>query len=355
MDNHMSHWRGFGKSLVFTSLFCLVIAVITKMIWSSAWGEHLAISFGYGYSAVFTAHLLSVYKPDLPYRFINLLSVTSSMIFGTANAHYWLKKYEKFSDFSDLQPVMALGLIFTVACFFYFYAYEQKIVAEKELEIAKRKQSEQEKALLLSQLNQLQSQIEPHFLFNTLANINVLIEQNPPSASKMLEKLTELLRATLKKSRRRLVTVEDELSLVDAYLAIHKIRLGNRLEYEVSVESSLRETLLPPMLLQPLVENAIQHGIEPKSDSGKVQVSITCDDELFHIRIMDTGVGLSDGNSTTGNGISLDNIRQRLHALFAGNASLGLSENREGGTTSHIAINRTALETLIQSNGLINE
>lgn len=318
------------KSLLFTSIFCTIIAFATQSIWPSALFEHLAISFGFGYSAVLSAHLISWMNPMLSLRIVNLYSLIAAMLLGTSNAYLWLNKYPDFSTVQDMKSIVFLGFLFTGACFFYFYAHEQKLVAQKELEKAKRKQSEQEKALLLSQLRQLQSQIEPHFLFNTLANVSALIEHEPKSAQRMLEKLTELLRGTLKSSRGDSSTLSGELGLIHAYLDIQKIRLADRLDFQI--ENQLTgERSLPPMVLQPLVENAIQHGIEPNVTGGSIHVVAFEKEGQLLITVEDSGVGLGQESSHTGHGVGIANTKQRLSGLYGDEASLSISESTNGG------------------------
>lgn len=338
--------RNLAKSLLFTSLFCVVIAFTTQAIWPSDITLHLAISFGYGYSAVAIAHLLSRFAPQLSARLVNVFSLSGSMIFGTLHAYLWLSKYAHFSHFSAMKPVIFLGFVFTGVCFFYFYAHEQKLIAEKALEASKRRQSEQEKALILSQLQQLQSQIEPHFLFNTLANISVLIGSEPYKAQMMLEKLTDLLRGSLRSNRNRTTTLREELHLVDAYLGIQKIRLGDRLDYEIAMPGAADDIPLPPMLLQPLVENAVSHGIEPKAAGGKVTIKSEIYDEWFEVSVCDSGIGLQPSALSAGHGIALDNIRQRLSGLFADDACLIIAQNHDAGVTATIRIKRLLLDQL---------
>lgn len=330
--------RDWVVSILATTVFCLAIAVATKLIWAGKWYEHIAISFGYGYCAVLSAFAISKMWPSFPLLRINGLSILFSFVFGTLNAYLVLSHYSAFSGFSDIVPVAFLGLVLTAGCFFYFYAYEQKMIAERELEIAKRKQSEQEKALILSQLKQLQSQIEPHFLFNTLANIQVLIDSEPTQAKQMLSKLTDLMRATLKTNTKELISLREELVLADAYLGIHQVRLGERLQYSIDYDTAIDQVQLPPFLVQPLVENAIQHGIEPNGAGGEIKIEATKQDGLIEIRVEDSGVGLEAPSSHNGHGVGLANIRQRLQAMFNDSASLSIVQNSLGGVTASIRI-----------------
>ncbi|WP_154179727.1 sensor histidine kinase [Vibrio furnissii] len=332
-----------GKSLTFTALFCFVIALGTQAIWPSPLRGHLIISFGYGVSAYLCALVLGAVFPSLSTRHVNLLALAGAMVLGTTNAYIWLNQYPGFDTLAALKPVMMLGLMFTALCFFYFYAHEQKLVAENALEVAKRRQSEQEKALLLSQLKQLQSQIEPHFLFNTLANVNALIASEPHKAQRMLEKLTDLLRSSMR-HREGVSTLKDELELIDAYLGIQSIRLGNRLRYSLPNDPQWHALCLPPMLLQPLVENAIEHGIEPKAEGGEVNVTIERQQDAIVLTVSDNGAGL--GEIPKGNGIALENVRQRLHGLFGRDAKFTLTQNAKGGVTAAIRIAEHATQPL---------
>lgn len=337
MNNSVTYASNAIKSFGYTTIFCAVIAFVTQSIWSSPYNEHLAISLGYGYSSVIGSLLLSWWFPQLSNRVVTVISLAGAMVFGTMNAYWWLSIYDRFADLSQLKPVMVLGFIFSVTCFFYFYTHEQKLLAQKELETAKRIQSEQEKALVLSQLRQLQSQIEPHFLFNTLANVNALISHDPKTAQHMLDKLTELLRGTLHNSRQSHSTLEAELNLVDAYLAIQQIRLGERLSYQIN---NLLDLALPlaPLLLQPLVENAIQHGIEPKAEGGEVLIEISQQNQMINIEVTDSGVGLGNVATKDGHGIGLENTRERVKALYGDEASLSIRQVETGGVKAVIQI-----------------
>ncbi|WP_371413419.1 sensor histidine kinase [Aliivibrio sp. EL58] len=334
------------KSLAITTVFCLIIAMMTSNIWPSPFYEHVLISFGYGYSAVLCSFALEWFLPTLKKAYSTVIAMVLSLALGTFHASLWLNKYDDFATLEALQPIVLLGLIFTGICFYYFHATEKTLQAEQALEISKRKQLEQEKALALSQLSQLQSQIEPHFLFNTLANISALIELDSDKAKLMLEKLTDLLRGTLKTNRNPLITLEQEVELLSAYLSIQQIRLGERLTYEI--ENQLSGTIsLPPLLIQPLVENAITHGIEPQAKGGKVVIMFKQQDNRFKVSISDNGLGLEQMTSTKGNGMSLNNIKQRLHNLFDGTASIMIIENEEGGVDAELSI---PLEKLAQLN-----
>ncbi len=337
------------KSLTFTSLFCLAIATATSYVWSAPFYKHVLISLGYGYSAVLGARVLTLIAPDLSPQLMNIISLVFSMLGGSVNAHYWLSDYPQFSTYEDLKPIIMLGFIFTAFCIYCFYAYEKNIYAKHELEKAQRIQSDQEKALVLGELKMLQSQIEPHFLFNTLANINVLIESDPSRAKEMLSRLSDLLRATLRKNRTRFVPLEHELDLLSAYLGIQKIRLGELMNYTIESNELVEALMIPPFLLQPLVENSIVHGIEPRMSRGHIKISIAQNQFEIILEVSDNGVGLINNNSSGGHGIGLQNIRSRLKTLFGNDAKLLVIQNETQGVTSKISINKQVLEKTLNS------
>jgi sensor histidine kinase YesM len=325
-----------ARGIIGTSIFCFIIAIATSSVWGAPFYEHILISFGYGLSAIICSFVIDRCFPNLAQQRLStvILSLTASVCLGSLNAYFIVSKYPGFDDLSGLKPVIFLGLIFTVCCFYYFYSQEKHIALQKEVQDAKRLQTEQEKALIEGQLKQLQSQIEPHFLFNTLANINALIEYDTKAAKAMLEKLTELLRGSLASHRAKTVTLQSEMDLVSAYLGIQKIRLGDRLEFTIEADESVRNHNIPPFVIQPLVENAIQHGIEPSVDGGRITITSTIEDRMIRVAVFDTGLGLMSGVSTAGCGVGLDNIRLRLHKLYGDKAQCSIKENPSGGVTS---------------------
>ena len=181
-----------------------------------------------------------------------------------------------------------------------------------------------------ARLKLLQAQIEPHFLFNTLANLQALIGVDPERAQAMLRHLDGYLRATLATTRNDRGTLAGEFALLKGYLEILAIRMGPRLAYELELPAELAEATLPPMLLQPLVENALRHGLEPKVEGGKVRVSAREEAKQLILLVEDTGRGLCNSD-TAGTGVGLAHVRQRLAAVYGGTASMQTGENAGGG------------------------
>jgi hypothetical protein len=180
-----------------------------------------------------------------------------------------------------------------------------------------------ERQALQAQLRLLQAQIEPHMLFNTLANLQGLIAIDPQRAGRMLDQLIQYLRATLSVSRAETTTLDQEFAALDAYLGLMSVRMGARLAYRCACRTRCAARL-PTMLLQPLVENAIVHGLEPKIDGGTVTIEAAQRGELLEITVRDTGLGLDQANPRHGGGVGLATTRERLQVLYGERAGVDL-------------------------------
>ncbi len=177
-----------------------------------------------------------------------------------------------------------------------------------------------------SQLRLLQAQIEPHFLFNTLANVQSLMDHDTPRAKLMLEAFTDYLRASLSQLRSADSTLAAELDMAQSYLLLLQIRMDERLRFVIEADDQARAAIVPPLLLQPLVENAIRHGLEPKVEGGQVRISASVIDGRLQVCVDDDGLGLNAPRRVgrSGNGVGLANIRARLKTRYADNAELSL-------------------------------
>jgi PAS domain S-box-containing protein len=217
----------------------------------------------------------------------------------------------------------------------------QDITERKQAEKARLQEQEMrrlsaERQVVEAQLRTLQAQIEPHFLFNTLANIVSLVDNEPAAAKQMLQYLTTYLRQSLQRSRKGSSTLGHEADMLRDYLGIFKLRLGTRLGFHINIPQELRELSFPPMLLQPLVENSIIHGIEPKVDGGTITVIAERNGAALRVMIADTGLGFSD--LMKAQGIGLENVKSRLQALYADRAGLALEENTPCGVTAVLEV-----------------
>ncbi len=189
-----------------------------------------------------------------------------------------------------------------------------------------------------TQLKLLESQLEPHMLFNTLANLRALIGVDPARAQTMLDRLIDFLRATLNASRRSVHPLADEFSRLQDYLALMQIRMGERLQVELDLPPELAHCEVPALLLQPLVENAIKHGLEPQRGGGRLRLSARRDGEQLLLRVCDTGAGLEGArrNDLPGTGFGLTQVRERLQTLYGDLAGLTLRADEAGGTLAEV-------------------
>jgi CHASE1-domain containing sensor protein len=212
----------------------------------------------------------------------------------------------------------------------------RKLAENTRLEEQQVRRMSAERELVATQLRMLQAQIEPHFLFNTLANVISLIDKEQNSAKTMLQHLTNSLRLALERSREDISTLEQESEMLRDYLSIFKMRLGPRLDFIIEIPDELLKLPFPPMLLQPLVENAVKHGIEPKIDGGRISVKAIKINGLLRLSVSDTGLGFSDPMNA--DGLGLENVRARLHALYTVGAGLVLEQNMPCGATATIEV-----------------
>jgi hypothetical protein len=207
--------------------------------------------------------------------------------------------------------LMSIGISF--ALYLWFGAKAQQIHAEKQAAEA--------------QLRLLQGQIEPHFLFNTLANVLALMDTDTPKARQMLEAFTEYLRSSLGQLRADEGKLGREFELAERYLRLMQSRMEDRLRFDLQLEPGLQELPLPPLLLQPLVENAIHHGLEPKLEGGAISVRASREGESVLLEVRDNGLGLRQAAARprgSGHGMALQNLRSRLQSRYGSAASLEL-------------------------------
>jgi LytS/YehU family sensor histidine kinase len=190
-----------------------------------------------------------------------------------------------------------------------------------------------------AKMQAMQAQVEPHFLFNTLASVEHLIETNPPRASAMQRTLIQYLRAVIPQMRDANLTTSlgRELDMVTAYLDLLKMRMEERLSVEIDVPDGLRSAAFPPMMLQSMVENAIKHGLETKPEGGYLKVSAEVVDSKLRVTVADDGVGFGVAPSK-GTGLGLSNIRERLKLLHGEAGRLHIGGNTPSGVIATIEV-----------------
>jgi LytS/YehU family sensor histidine kinase len=205
---------------------------------------------------------------------------------------------------------------------------------QRELSEVRRRQKEANLRLLL-----LQAQIEPHFLFNTLASLRALIREDVDKAEGLVDALVDHLRAVLPRIRGDVgaSTLSDQVAICASYLELMSIRLDGRLSCRIDVPEMLQNAIVPPLMLLTLVENAIKHGIEPKSDAGEIRIEArqSLDSAQIIIAVTDDGVGLAE---TANNGLGLQNLREQLALRYGDRASLSLTSPAEGGAIASLLI-----------------
>ena len=203
------------------------------------------------------------------------------------------------------------------------------------------REREQQATLLTSRLNEarlhaLQAQLQPHFLFNTLNGIATLLRRDPAKAEDMLLSLSELLRIALNTSQRQEIPLREEMDFLGRYLAIQKMRFDDRIEVIEEIHADAMDCLVPALLLQPLVENAIRHGLEPSGKLGQLRITGSRDGEWLKLSVQDNGVGLKSANSRSG--VGLANVRERLATLHGTDHDCQLVERAEGGVAVNIRL-----------------
>ena len=188
-----------------------------------------------------------------------------------------------------------------------------------------------------ARLQALQAQVEPHFLFNTLAHVKWLYRRDAESGRRMLDRLVDYLHGALPQVRQTTTTLEQELRLAQAYLDIQQLRIGGRLAFSIDVPEDIAQLRFPPLMLLTLVENSIKHGIAPQTGGGTIGIRAQADEQKLRIEVRDTGAGLREAKGT---GLGLANVRARLAALFGAGARLVIEPNLPHGVVAAIEIPR---------------
>jgi sensor histidine kinase YesM len=236
-------------------------------------------------------------------------------------------------------------LRYALMCGFFTVVFVYLRLADESA--ARARQAERDRARLAkrtleSRLKMLQAQIEPHFLFNTLANVRRLYQTERAAGEAMLASLMRYLEVALPQMRADASTLGREADLAASYLDIQRIRMGRRLACEIDIPSPLRDAPLPPMMLLTLVENAIKHGLAPLPEGGTVRISAAARGHELEVRVADTGQGFTQ---SSGGGTGLANIRARLAALYGAGGRLSLSLNTPRGVTATMTLPLPAAAT----------
>ena len=327
--------KRFVKSLLITTLFNTIIALFLTHL---EYGDGFTVNFIFAQSigisicvSIMTSHMIFKEPTPLQHFFMILISMTLGAVFGSLLGVLlagiplsWAFQGKPV----PLSQLLGVGILFGTIITYFFFSQERITQAQAEAQEERIRRLDSEKRIIETHLRMLQAQIEPHFLFNTLSTVLSLLDTDGKKAARMLTDLIRFLRVSLSNTRAESSTVGDEMEMARAYLDIHRVRMGDRLQYHIRTDEGLKEKEIPPMLLQPLVENAIRHGLEPTVHGGVLTIRTESRNRSLRITVSDTGKGFDKDHS---GGLGLENIRERLHSLYGSRGRLILEENRPHG------------------------
>jgi hypothetical protein len=329
---------------VTTAVFSCVIAVVLAISGRGGWVSQLIYSFSIGmisWLVIDIGRLLLAGRSDKPWPLglpgilLVLTGVVIGFLGGNAIGDAWTgKPMLEFRTFSPdrLVSTLMITLVATIAICYYYYSRGKAKYLQGQIALAERDATD-------ARLKLIETQLEPHMLFNTLANLRVLIATDPPRAVAMLDSLNSYLRVTLSGSRALAHPLAAEFQRLRDYLELMSVRMGARLAYRLDLPEDLREVPVPPLLLQPLVENAIRHGLEPKVGGGEIAVGARREGRNLLIDVCDTGVGIDNTRPPSEDGgFGLAQVRERLATVYGPQSSLDLSTGPAGGTRATITL-----------------
>jgi sensor histidine kinase YesM len=337
---HHITFKSVLKVLCYTLVFDTIIAIfLTAIKFGQGFLLNFTISQCIGFSictCVLIAHLFFEYGGPV----LKAILVAAALIIGTVGGSYigtaasGISPDALFERHSLIQ-LLVLGVMFGSIITYFFSSREQLAESQAQIQEEKIKRLTSEKKAAEANLKLLQAQVEPHFLFNTLSNVLSLLDTNPERGKSMLVDFIHYLRASLSKIRNDQATLGQEMEMIQAYLSIFKVRMGDRLKYKIDLPKHLEAISFPPMLIQPLVENAIKHGLEPRVDGGEIRINGIEKDGVLRLEVVDTGSGfLQERNS----GMGLANIRERLQSMYGNSGRLILEENQPHGLKAVIEV-----------------
>jgi len=308
----------FGRLLVFQESGGTVIIVCALLLRRSRWFPKAS--------------------PMIRWLLTGVISIPTGYIVGHVLAFLIFGEPIRFISRGQDRMIPIVFTLLVAGFGLYFFATREQLASEAAV------RSEAQRLAVESQLRMLRAQLEPHMLFNTLANLRSLVSEDPTQAEVMIDRLIIYLRSALAASRTESTTLNREFTQLRAYLDIMSVRMGPRLAYRLELPVELEQTSIPPMLLQPLVENAIRHGIEPKVGSGTIDV-IACRTEAgIDISVTDSGIGLppdeepSMAPDTVSGSYGLLHVRERLAVIYGGQASLTLRRRASTGVCAVVSI-----------------
>lgn len=331
-----------------------VVATLSMLSWAVAWlalGPRpwliLGLQLWVGYALVWLAQQgVARWLPERGLPTVLCLTLLAALLAGVAvlplSSDFLVERLSSWHwVVARSLPPTFFALAFLLPGILTTWREQQRRDRQLALAEQQRAVAELSKQVTLAELKSLQAQVEPHFLYNTLAGVQYLVRHNPALADQMLEHLITYLRRAVPSMRAQTSTVQAECELVRAYLEIMKLRLGERLHTEVECSADVADLPLPPMMLATLVENAIKHGIEPLPQGGRIAVRACREGDALCITVTDSGAGLVDTNDSAtvvGSGVGLANTADRLRSLYDDAACLSVQSRGGGGVVASLRI-----------------
>lgn len=331
-------WRRVRFTLLAALPFALLISISSTTalyVWLiRAWMVGFAVLISFGVFERWPANL-----PRWLARWVlQLIGVVIVIPFAvyvafwfTTGEFYFLTGERRRNGFVQL---VFMGLLFTPWMALAAMLRQREAFARDQALAFELERSEFDRKMSDARLRLLQTQVQPHFLFNTLANVRALVDAGSPQASAVLDSLIAYLRAAVPRLNAPATTFAQELELVRAYLDLMHMRMPDRLQFALHADAAANQLRCPPMTLLTLVENAVRHGVDPSEDGGRIEVSVHVINGRCIARVTDTGVGLQHGSSGLGTGLST--LRERLQLAFGGDAQLRVSELMPHGVSAEV-------------------
>jgi signal transduction histidine kinase len=308
----------FGRLLVFNECVGMAIIVFAMLLRPSRWFPRIS--------------------PTIGWLVTGVIAVPTGYVVGHVLAFLIIGEPFRILSHGNDRMVPIVFTVLIAGFGLHYFATREHLANEAAA------RSEAQRLATESQLRLLRAQLEPHMLFNTLANLRSLVKEDTQQAELMIDQLITYLRSALAASRTEASTLRREFAQLRAYLDIMSLRMGPRLSYRLELPADLEQVAVPPMLLQPLVENAIKHGLEPKVGTGRIDVIARRTDDVIEISVIDTGLGLAPQDETlnpadTASGsYGLLHVRERLRAVYGPKATLTLTPQEPAGVCARVRI-----------------
>jgi signal transduction histidine kinase len=323
---------GWGR-VFFTLIFSLAVGLLAGLGWKAEMPSMLLRAVLLGLTCTLVFGLFEQWPKRLPWWLarwvLQVVSVAVVIPIGTAVIFALLNEpgarafYQDRASMGGFSSLTMLGLFLGPWAALGALVRQRDALARHQALTFELERSELERQALDARLRLLQAQVTPHFLFNTLANVQALVQAGSPQASVVLQSLIAYLRAAVPRLNETATTLGQELQLVQAYLELMHMRMPDRLQFTLNVDEAALVLRCPPMTLLTLVENAVRHGIDPSEEGGRIDIDVQRRDGRCVVRVTDTGVGLRPSGEGLGTGLST--LRERLQLAFGGDAQLRVS------------------------------